>query len=299
MDENTAIFNMVETLAAATGETTTAIAKLKEIQRTTGISNRQSKKLLKESETNLEVADNFAALCQKNPGIVYMQKVGNFYMSNIFQVLEYAKKTINEEELVPNTTLDNDWIVRFLDVAGQTSNEEKQKILADVLIGKIKKPNAISYRTLRILKDLTIEEIKLFYKSLSVAFYAEKEYAFIPRNHNQLAGISISEIMILNECELIDSSSSKCLNIQNKINLFSCDKSHLLILDPKQKTDINCNYFTESALELIPFMTLKTFNSELIIASANNIERKNLDVSLYKINYIDNNQVIYNTTNLI
>lgn len=294
------VINTIGKVAETIGETTTAIAKLKEIKRTTGISNRQRKKLLNESTTNLELANNFLKLCQKNPGILFTQKIGNFYMSNISATLDYANNKINPDELVPNTTLDDEWIVKFLDIAGQTTNQEKQKILADVLIGKIKKPDTISYRTLRILGDLTKKEIELFYKALSVAFYSENNYAFIPRDiNNNFEKISLSEILILDECNLIDSSPSIGLNIKKEINVISCDKSHVLIINPKKPIKLNCNYFSESALELIPFISFNTNFSNSIIESAKKFNCDDVDISLFKITKIENDSIYYDKTNLI
>ncbi len=250
------IVSTIKTGLEAVPDTVNGIAKIKEIQRSTGITKRQSKNLLRESETNEEIALAFQKFCEANPGYYYKQAIGNIEMSNLGKILELAKSEFKQDENIPDTKLDNEWLLKFLDTAGQVSDEEKQRILAKVLAGQLKKPASVSYRTLSILKTLTTKELTLFKKAVSCCFYMPNAYAFLLKNSNDEAMLSVGEIMYLGECNLLDGTNSKTLIFNSKISLLSCKKKYVLNINTENgnKANVNCIYLTNSALELLPFI---------------------------------------------
>lgn len=291
------VLTTAQGLSEAVSKTTNGIAKIKEIIRTTGISKRQSSKILLESETNMQVAESFNQLCLRNPGILYMQTIGNIYCSNIFQVLKYAQDEFSKNEEVPDVELNNEWLFKFLDISGQCFDEEKQLILAKVLSGEIKKPNSVSYRTLRILKDLTTTDILLFKKALRCALCTHNSM-FIPREQQVL---TYSEILHLSECELMSSNgfTNYAPNSPSTF-LLSYNKQFIIFISNKKNSNINapCYNFTKSAIELSKFIKYDNIEIEIMKESLKDYTKDN-EITLHSITNIDDNLINYEDNNLM
>lgn len=287
------VVSTIKTCANAISETTNAIAKIDEIKRTTGISKRQSSRLILEAKTNERLAQSFAKMCEDYPGLYYEVQIGNMKVSNIGQILSLTEKEFNQDETIPKIEIDNEWMFKFLDMAGEVSDLEKQTILAKVLAGQMKKPDSISYRTLRILKDLSQKDVKVFRKAISCSFHYRNLLMLIPRNNGANNYISVAEIMLLNECGLMDSSSTKSYNINKEIKLTSCSNQFLLIISSQNETkvSIDCHYFTDSALELLPFMTVEEANLDIMKEYATICCGSNKNVSLHKL--IEKTEEVY------
>lgn len=63
-----------------------------------------------------------------------------------------------------NLNIDMDWLMRFYDSVGCTSNDVLQNLWAKILAGEINHPNSCSLRTLDILKNVTEKEARSFEK---------------------------------------------------------------------------------------------------------------------------------------
>lgn len=291
------ILTTTQGISEAVSQTTNGIAKIKEIGRTTGITKKQSSRLMLENTTNLQIAEDFAILCKNNPGIIYMQNIGNMYCSNIFQILKYAQDEFGKNETVPDVELNNEWLIKFLDISGQCFDEEKQHILAKVLSGEIKKPNSVSYRTLRILKDLTISDILLFKRALSCSLCAAHSM-FIPRNQNIL---SYSDILHLSECELMSANGfTNFAHSSSSTVLLSCNNQFIIFMQNKKGSNIEipCYNFTESAMELSRFIKYNNVDVE-VMKEALKDYTKGYEIGLHSITNIDNNIIKYEDVNLM
>ena len=62
-----------------------------------------------------------------------------------------------------NVNFDFDWFMRFYDAVGNISNEELQRLWAQVLSGEIQRPKTCSLRTLDIIRNLSVDEAHAFY----------------------------------------------------------------------------------------------------------------------------------------
>lgn len=267
MEQNNAqlIIDTFKTVAESVGQTTKAIATIKEIKRTTGINKRQSNKIKLEANTDLEIAEMFKHWCESNPGYFYMSKIGNMHISNIGKILELAQKGFDDKDEIPKQALDKEWLLKFLDVSGQTSDEEKQKILAKVLCGQLKKPDSVSYRTLDLLKNLSKKDIELFKKVISYSL-SFNNIVFIPRNERSNY-IQCDEIFYLAECGLMDDSNLKMFttNIVSAKFLTS-NRNYVCVINKGklEKIDIDCYFFTNCAVELINLLQVQECEIEHI-----------------------------------
>ncbi|MDE6105243.1 MAG: DUF2806 domain-containing protein [Clostridia bacterium] len=293
------IVSTIQTAVEAVPNTVNGIAKIKEIQRSTGITKRQSKNLLRESETNEEIVLAFQKFCEANPGYYYKQVIGNIEMSNLGKILEYAKSEFKQDENIPDTKLDNEWLLKFLDTAGQVSDEEKQRILAKVLAGQLKKPDSISYRTLSILKTLTTKELVLFKKAVSCCFYMPNAFALLLKNRNH-AMLSVAEIMYLDECNLLD-GTEKTLIVNGKLNLLSCNNKYVLNMSPENenKEDVDCYYLSNAAFELLPLVNAEEVQIDDMKGFILKCKVSNISFSLHKTLFEGADGLHYSDENLL
>lgn len=294
------ILKTTQSVAESVSGTTSGIAKIKEIQRTTGISKRQSRKMVRESQTYHEIALAFQQLCEENHGFYFKQQIGNIEMSNLGKILEFAITEFQENENIPNDKLDNEWLLKFLDTAGQVSDEEKQKIMAKVLAGQLKKPDSISYRTLSILKVLTKKELQIFKKAVSYCFYKPNEYALLLRNGFDSL-LTVDEIMYLDECNLLDNSTVSALSVHPSDWMLTCKREYILIANVLNgdQANIDCFYFTNAALELIPLITTENVPINQLKDFILKIASPNISFELHKTTYEENEKLHYNNENLL
>lgn len=74
-----------------------------------------------------------------------------------------------------NLNIDIDWLMRFYDSVGCTSNDVLQDLWAKILAGEINHPNSCSLRTLDILKNVTEKEARVFEKLCKFIARCEKK----------------------------------------------------------------------------------------------------------------------------
>lgn len=101
-----------------------------------------------------------------------------------------------------------DWICRFFSSVENIGDKELQDVWARILAGEIQNPNSYSYRALEVLKNMTRQEVDQLQKLASFSMGSE-EIQFIFDDDRILSkyGIKFNDILILEECGLINSSS--------------------------------------------------------------------------------------------
>lgn len=97
--------------------------------------------------------------------IRYMLARESRKMNNVHQVIEKAQSQFTNGEQVSGEPVDQDWQNRFFSIVEDVSNEEMQKLWAQVLAGEIKQPKSYSMRTLDTLRNMTKEDAELFVAS--------------------------------------------------------------------------------------------------------------------------------------
>lgn len=294
------VLSTIKTIADSTAQTTNGIAKIKEIQRTTGITKKQKKKLERELEFNLQASNEFKNWCDQNPGYLYEAHIGNIKLTNLNTIFNYAKLEFDKTESVPQQELEQEWLLKFLDVSGETSDIEKQQILAKVFAGQLKKPSCISYRTLNILKHISKEEIEIFKKALSCSFY-NNNMLFIARGKECLDYFKFGEIMRLEECGLMESSGMKLFQGHGDIRLVSSTKKYLvrIISEQQEKIKLSCYYFTSAGRELYDILNINEAPQQIIIDYAKLWNSDKNKVSVHKYMYEENGASHYDIDEII
>lgn len=136
---------------------------------------------------------------------------------NIESVIHFSKNELEKVEGASSESVDPDWTTRFMNSVEDIGDEEMQKLWGKILAGEIKKPKSFSLRTLECIKNLSQQEAQLFYKFLPY-FIRVRNDVFLPRDDKLLSGNSISfrEILVLQDCGLLTSSSDLVLTFTLK-----------------------------------------------------------------------------------
>lgn len=76
-------------------------------------------------------------------------------------VLQAEAVLENDPQSPPNRRVDDDWLARWRDSAGQVSSEALREMWANALAGEIKEPGTFSLRTLAFLHNVSQEDAEL------------------------------------------------------------------------------------------------------------------------------------------
>ncbi|MEZ4357841.1 MAG: DUF2806 domain-containing protein [Eubacteriales bacterium] len=169
---------------------------------------------------------------------------------NIENVISEAYLKIKEEEQVSNDKVDEDWITRFFNYAGEVSNNEMQIIWGSILSGEIKQPGSFSLRTLEILRSISQKEAKIFHK---VSAYAIKnlsqKYHYIYKDDDLLSkfGINFLDIVALADIGLLSRDLVLSLDCKNKPTMFAKYNNWFIFLESNIDKTVSfsiCKYTT-------------------------------------------------------
>ncbi|HFL2401169.1 TPA: DUF2806 domain-containing protein [Clostridioides difficile] len=125
------------------------------------------------------------------------------------RIISRAVEFIDKKETVSNESVDNDWITRFFNISQDVSDEKMQVLWAKILADEVDRPKSYSLRTLETLKNISKEEAELFTRVVKLTFN-NPITKFIPNYSGILSkkGITLSDLMLLNELNLITSDFS-------------------------------------------------------------------------------------------
>jgi hypothetical protein len=79
--------------------------------------------------------------------------------ANVTKALLHAEESLEQDpQEPPKANVDEDWLFRWRDSAGEVSSEELQDLWGRVLAGELKSPGSYSLRTLEFLRCISQEE---------------------------------------------------------------------------------------------------------------------------------------------
>ena len=135
--------------------------------------------------------------------------------NNIENVLEAASKELPQIEGVSDEPVDDDWITRFFTIVKDISNEEMQYVWGKILAGEIASPKSFSLKTLDTLRNMSSTDAQAFQRLLPLIVHHGGVY-FISSENEILRkyGSSFSDVLLLDECGLVNSSGTLSLNLQ-------------------------------------------------------------------------------------
>lgn len=149
-------------------------------------------------------SEDFSRLMQRAGTRLALQET--IKQHNIECVVDNAYAILEKEDLCSEEPVEQGWINRFFDSVADISDEDLQTLWGRVLAGEIKQPQSYSLRTLETLKNLSKAEAQLFQKIVPYVVNMNGGL-FLPSNNELLKkyGITYSDIILLDECGLINS----------------------------------------------------------------------------------------------
>lgn len=224
------------------------------------------------------------------------------YEFNIVQMIE-AKKLNNLENVIKpvqeqvdvnkdDISIDDDWMLKFIDCAQNTSTGEMQEILSRILLRKIKDPNACSIRTLSVMTDLSYDECKLFSKMIRYSVRMKNGTVFIlhPDIINGYCSKTTDypEQMKLSECRLT-TIFDPCYRINPDDEAFLIYDGYVGVIDAHGSMVDSCclSCLTTAGMEIYHLLENELnidYDLEFFKYSLESIKRQNgFNVSLHKL----------------
>lgn len=190
--------------------------------------------------------------------IVYQETRKQINIDNIAQI---AGNQLNQEQVVSDEKIENDWTTRFFNIAEDISDEEMQNLWGRILAGEIKKPKSFSIRTLELLKNLSKEEAEVFTKLSNLKIFAGNTSMVFNQDDGKFLedefGIKFTDRLLLNELGLISSENNlefsfNPTDTDKKINFIEFGNKGIFIERPENtpKQAISVLVFTKVGSEL-------------------------------------------------
>lgn len=167
--------------------------------------------------------NDYEELLKRTKSRVVFQEVKK--QQNIDAIVNKAEEQLSNISEVTSEPVDEDWNLRFFNLAGDITSEDLQTIWGKILAEEIKVPKTFSLRTLELLHNITSTEAKLFEKYCQYVFNVSHNCG-IPNisELNYKYSISVDDLLILSDCGL--------LNYVN-LNGLSSGQKHTIILQSK------------------------------------------------------------------
>ncbi|WP_273762957.1 DUF2806 domain-containing protein [Aeromonas hydrophila] len=84
---------------------------------------------------------------------------------NVAHAILHAEEALKDDHQdAPSQTIDDDWLFRWRDYAGDVSSDSMQSLWGRILAGEVKSPGSFSLRTLEFMRNLSQEEAKTIEK---------------------------------------------------------------------------------------------------------------------------------------
>ncbi|WP_415299137.1 DUF2806 domain-containing protein [Clostridium perfringens] len=244
---------------------------------------------------------NFEDLAKRASSRLAYQEIKK--QENIDSVVDNAYSELEGKQLESEENVDNDWMIRFINSVEDISNEKMQIIWGKILAGEIINPNSVSLRTLDILRNLSKNEAKLFEKICN--YIINERYIYNDDDILKKYEIIYADMLNLADYGLINSSMliSNNINInENEVMLFKNDEYIVMAKSNTENIEISLPIFllSEAGKELSKIVNKKV-NSNYIFDVANDIKEKNqnINVAVYKITSIIDNQVNFESEDLL
>ncbi|MBR2506601.1 MAG: DUF2806 domain-containing protein [Bacilli bacterium] len=240
--------------------------------------------------------DEFVKRAQSRLAFQELQK-----QQNIESVADKAYEILTEVSECSSEPVSQDWITRFFNSVEDISNEFMQSIWANILAGEVIRPKTYSLRTLEILKNISQDEAELFERVAPLACTLHGD-VFFTSNMEILNkfGVYYDDILILDECGLINSDGMISLNpeISSTDPIIIHNNTYLLkVRGAKEKNKISFGVFafTKVGKELYSILHINS-DDKYISDFADEVEKNNSGnvlITLHKINANNNDKIDY------
>ena len=225
---------------------------------------------------------------------------------NIDAVVTNAYNILENETTVSDEPVDEDWILRFFNSVADISSEEMQVLWAKILAGEVKRPKTFSMRTLDVLHNISKDEAALFegicqYRTtlgVESSIYNDKDYL-------SNAGISVSDILRLDECGLFISNPFLVFEIAVPAagKVLTHNSEIVIIVKSRDKNEVNLKIeefpFTLTGEEIVQLFEPPESDNLLAFAKHLGLNKNDIIVSAHTIINISDSDINYDEQNLL
>lgn len=176
---------------------------------------------------------------------------------NIERIIDKTYEMLKNSSTVDNTPIDEDWLNRFFNITENIKSEDMQLIWAKILAGETEAPGSFSVRTLEMVKNLSKEEAAVFQKILPLTIVIGKDRAIVSDEKIlEKYGMSYGDILLLDECGMINASSAQILKSIRKgetVNYLTHTHIMNIICSGDKQVDVSLGIYklTKPAVELL------------------------------------------------
>ena len=168
--------------------------------------------------------------------------------------------------------VDWDWMMRFFDAVGNISEKELHVLWAKILAGELSQKKSFSLRTLDLLKNLSVEEARLFHRVCCHSFLKDNSI-FIPSYSAfiEYANISYDDILLLDDLGLINNNTGLQLNLSftNEIDVLANNKHFALSVrgkvEDKKSYSVSVYRFTALGRELRSTLQIEVQDQDVFV----------------------------------
>ena len=225
--------------------------------------------------------------------------------ANIEKVLRVAAGELHAAEKVSDEPVDEDWITRLFGIVKDVSNEEMQYVWGKILAGEIAAPKSFSLKTLDILRNISAAEAQVFQKLIPLVVRQGGDCFLLSDSELlQKHDVAFSDVLLLDECGLVNSSGMLTLNTQvtkHEPGFFLTDEWLVMVRgnqDGETEVSVGVYALTKAGRELYAVLAQATDEDYVKAFAQCAFEEngKNVTVSVHKLLSEQGDQLTYDET---
>lgn len=204
--------------------------------------------------------------------------------NNIECVVANAYNILESENSCSDEPVEQGWVNSFFDFVSNVSDEDLQNLWGKILAGEIMTPGSFSLRTLSAIRNISINEAKLFQKVLPL-ICRMGEHLFITTNNDILNKYDIfyQDILLLEECGFVKLSSDTGISVPNDKKCFFYTKERVANIEREHSNTKSLQYkvhpLTVVGAELF-FVLNQEVNNDYFIDLIKDVVAKNKSIGL-------------------
>lgn len=220
---------------------------------------------------------------------------------NLESIVKIAYEELENEESVPDESVDTMWALRFFKSIEDVTDETLQKMWGRILAGEIKQPKSFSLRTLSLLQNISQNEAMLFQRiaALVLKHTSQVYFIFCDEEINKKYHCSFGDLLTMEECGL---AKAEILSL----NLTLTEKSYSYIFNNKiialyeteliglKKISIDVFALSEVGAQLYRLIDKKE-NKDYVVDYFKKNYTKNSEykLSIHNVSFVEGNKVSY------
>ncbi len=241
---------------------------------------------------------NYEALAKRTGKRLAYQEIKK--QENIEAIVDSAYESLQDIAEPSEGVISSEWMLRFLEAAGDISSADLQKLWSKVLAGEAMRPSSFSIRTLECLRNIEMCEAELFEKLCEIVVY--NQFVVNDRDYLQKYGICYDDILRLDECGLINAGPTVIDGPIDKESTVVIDFGEY-VLNAKAEKE---RYFSLGTFPLtraggeISTIAGKSLDFEKIkeICVLTQTKNRGIDFTLHKVNSRDEGKAQYDSSSI-